>query len=135
MSERLNKPVPLLCLLAGLVVPGIGHLLLGSRRRGVQFLLVVCVTFGFGLLVTSGHAVSWTDHRFAFFCQVLTGLPAALGVVIDLSRGAVGGSTIPPIDTVARLDLGILFTMVAGLLNLLIAHDAYERAQRRRVAA
>ena len=34
----------------------------------------------------------------------------------------------PPDAIVAVIDLGMLFTMVAGILNLLVAFDAFDRA-------
>jgi hypothetical protein len=97
----------------------------------------ILATFAIGWWITRGHAVSWDAHPFAFVFQALTGLPAFAGGVYDVMRvGQLGevAARLPGNAIVAVLDLGMLFTMVAGLLNLVVAHDAYDRALSRRGA-
>lgn len=128
------RPDPILCALAAWILPGSGHLLLGMRRRGLQYMACILVTFAVGLYLTQGFAVSWESHRLAFVFQVPVGLTTGVGMLLGGSRTGGFGAAIPPDEVVAHMDLGLLFTMVAGLLNVLIVYDACERAVLRRAA-
>lgn len=121
---------PILCLALGAAVPGGGHLLLGERRRGLLYLGLLVGTFAFGVILSRGHAVSLSQHPVAFIVQVLCGAPTLLAALVDFLRN----SPLPGVDAVAVLDLGILFTAIPGLLNVLVAYDAYEHAVHRRQA-
>ncbi len=132
-ADALAPPLsPMLVLLFSWLVPGAGHFWLGRHGKGVGFFLVIVGTFYFGFRVSQGHAVSLAEHPVAFVAQALTGLAAIVPVLRDLVASAVARipaapAPVPP-DVVATLDLGILFTIVAGLLNLLVCVDAYGRA-------
>jgi hypothetical protein len=113
---------------------------------------MVCIltTYFSGLAMGDGHVVyaSWTkaDKRWQYFCQVGVGLPALPALVQN--RRVMGGKEplmdgimAPPKqpvileseDELARwheklssdFDLGTLYTMIAGLLNVLAVCDAY----------
>ncbi|MHC4390011.1 MAG: DUF6677 family protein [Planctomycetota bacterium] len=118
------SPPSLVCLLAGWILPGGGHFLQGRTRRGIEYFCAVTFTFAIGLAITKGACVSYDQHQFAFYFQVLTGIPAFVGLMVDGTRGGM-----PHDSIVAVLDLGMLFTMIAGILNLLIAFDAFDRAR------
>lgn len=138
---------PELAALWGWLWPGAGHLY--QRRYGKGFLFMVCVlsTYFFGLALGGGHVVyaSWkeTDKRWQYFVQVATGLPA-LPAIVQARRVKSGrqplfdGIMAPPqiIDGQCQLaqwhrdyhlffELGTLYTMIAGLLNVLAIYDAY----------
>jgi hypothetical protein len=119
-------------LILGWLLPGAGHFVLGQRWRGVAFFVLLTATFALGLVLTEGGAVSFEEHRIALCAQIFAGAPALAGLVRDHGRyAAVEGFSIRPImspEVVAMIDLGLLFTMLAGLLNLLLIVDAYERA-------
>jgi LCP family protein required for cell wall assembly len=102
----------LLALLAGLLVPGAGHLLLGRRRRGIAWLAPVLV------LVVAAVALYLTGGATAFLVLAVTpGVLAGLGVAngllalyrvaaaIDLARPVVAGRA--PVTAVV-LGMGLL---------------------------
>jgi hypothetical protein len=133
---------PAFVFIASWLVPGSGHFLLGQRWRGVAFCAAIAATFAFGLVITEGWCVSPSEHRLAFFAQVFAGLPFVAGYLIDMAHQAPVrvplGATITVAGmsnaVIAALDLGLVFTMVAGLLNLLLALDAADRAGARKEA-
>jgi hypothetical protein len=129
--------------------PGAGHLYQGRRVKAALFMVCVLATFFFGLALGQGHVVyaSWlkSDRRWQYFCQVGVGLPALPALVQNrLVRSGkepwFGGVMAPPAvvlenseDELAgwheqlssKFDLGTLYTMIAGLLNVLAICDAF----------
>jgi hypothetical protein len=131
---------PILVFFAAWLVPGAGHYLLGQRWRGVAFFVAIVASFALGEVVTQGFAVSPREHTLAFFGQVFAGVPFGVGWAIDALRahtsegagfGGLGNHGMSD-AVIARIDLGLVFTMVAGLLNLLLALDATDRANAAR---
>jgi len=142
---------PLAALLAW-VWPGAGHIY--QRRYAKAILYMVCIlgTYFFGLALGEGKVVyaSWNevDKRWQFPLQLGVGLPTMPAVVQSMvvRRGGeplFGGLMAPPrryrdkqdkwVDELAdwhkglniRFELGTLYTMIAGLLNVLAIWDAY----------
>ena len=126
--------------------PGAGHV---YQRR--VFMLSILAMYFFGLTMGEGHVVyaSWTetDKRWHYFCQVGVGLPA-LPALVQANRvlrenepPLYDGLMAPPEQPVelnsedelahwhktmdAKFELGTLYTMIAGLLNILVVCDAY----------
>ena len=111
-------------------VPGRGHLLLGRVGRGLLLGSIVYLMFGIGLML-GGHLyglhnvadVGILAYVFGF-CDLGTGLLylgslwMGVGLVDQASR--------------ATAEYGNIFMMVAGLLNYLLALDAYDLAVRRK---
>ncbi len=124
------RPNPTLVLLAAWLVPGAGAWLLGRRARGIAYFLALGATFLFGLRITEGHAVSVREHPVVFAVELPAGIVALAPAISELLRDAGPPGRLPS-HLVGTIDLGFLFCMVAGLLNLLLAADAYERATRR----
>ncbi len=111
---------------AAWLVPGLGHLLLGRREKGLIFLITLPLMFACGL---------WLQGRlFPFdWSQPLVGLAA----VADLGMGAAyfvaramnaGAGAVVAIT----FEYGNTFTIVAGLLNMLVVLDAFDVAQGRK---
>ena len=115
--------------------------------KGVLFMVCILSTYFFGLAMGGGHVVyaSWneTERRWQYFCQVGVGIPA-LPAIVEARRRATGRGTLfggimaPPVinrerDELAQwhkeyhlyFELGTLYTMIAGLLNVLVIYDAY----------
>jgi hypothetical protein len=115
----------LLCLGAWLL-PGAGHLWLKRTRKGIVFLVVLLSMFGVGL-VLEGRIFPFEPS------QPLV----ALAAIADLGIGGVyflawgmgwgAGRVVAP-----TYEYGNTFLIVAGLLNLLIAIDAYDIALGRK---
>jgi hypothetical protein len=140
---------PALAALLAWLWPGAGHLYQRRKVKGVLFMVCVLATYFFGLVLGEGHVVyaSWlkSDRRWQYLCQVGVGLPALPALVQNrLVRSGEkplwGGIMAPPVEVLEnsedelaewnaklsnRFDLGILYTMIAGLLNVLAICDAY----------
>ncbi len=100
------------------VLPGLGHFVIGRRAKAFYFGGLVLGFFGLGLLLGEGASVSTARFPYHFIGQVLVGLPALLA---DQFLGVV-----PLGRTVDRLELGVVMTTVAGIMNLVVMVDAYE---------
>ncbi len=132
--------------------PGAGHLYQRRYAKGILFMVVVLGMFFFGLLIGEGHVVyaSWTktDRRWQYLCQLGAGLPALPALVqarrvfrVPKQPPLWNGFMAPPEQPVRpeaadqlagwherlsyRFELGTLYTMIAGLLNVLAIYDAY----------
>lgn len=158
MRERGKSP-ELAAVLAWLI-PGSGHLYAGFRVKGIGALVFVLGLFTWGLLLSRGDAVSLrkdNGHEYAFLAQIGAGLPTLVGLAYNHEKIPGFKPEWPDINDpadsdryAARLpdnDTGLLFTMIAGLLNLLLIHDALngvpggiarreeEERRKRRIAA
>ena len=127
--------------------PGAGHLYQRRYAKGVLYMVCILSTYFFGLAMGGGHVVyvSWnsSEWRWQYICQVGVGIPA-LPAIIEARRAKMGRPTLfggimaPPRitsdgDELAQwhkkyhlyFELGTLYTMIAGLLNVLAIYDAY----------
>jgi hypothetical protein len=117
---------PTLTLLAGWLVPGAGHLLLGKWVRGLLLMLSIIGMFAVGIAL---QGKVYTPN---------TGEPLdMLGFAGDLGSGllyllarVVGWGQAPVLIAVA--DYGTKFIVVAGLLNIVAAVDAHSLANGRK---
>jgi hypothetical protein len=128
----------------GWLVPGLGHIYQGRTRKGPLFMISILSTFFYGLFISDGRAVyaSWIegDKRLPYLCQVCVGLPALPAIVQTYlvrngKQPLLGGVMAPPVDmgqlnewykTLHRyFELGTVYTMIAGLLNVLAIYDAW----------
>ncbi len=133
----------------GWLWPGAGHLYQRRYAKGILFMVCILSTYFYGLAIAGGHVVyaSWKgpEKRWQYFCQLGVGVPA-LPALVQARRdklGAaphLGGIMAPPrydpyrrVDELSEwhlqykllFDLGTLYTMIAGLLNVLAVYDAY----------
>lgn len=98
------------------LVPGVGHFYLGMRRQGIIIAVTIWCTFFLGLLL-GGIDLIDPHLQTPWFCaQILAGLPAVIAVFLQNPDVAAGFGK--------GVDLGQLYTGVAGLLNLLCVVDA-----------
>jgi hypothetical protein len=131
--------------------PGAGHLYQGRTAKGLLFMVCILGTFFFGLWLGDGRVVyaSWrpNDVRLPYLCQVGVGLPA-LPALVQAQRvrsdkePLFDGRMAPPhlpdgrnsYDELAEwhkklnryFELGTVYTMIAGLLNILAVYDALD---------
>jgi hypothetical protein len=130
--------------------PGAGHLYQRRYVKGTLFMVCILGTFFFGLAIAHGRSVysSFTpqDRRWQYVCQFGVGTPSLLAlvqrqrVIIRGEEPLFNGFMAPPHpvdpehhDELADwhreyhryLDLGTLYTMIAGLLNALVIFDAF----------
>ena len=117
---------PALALLAGWLVPGAGHLLLGKWVRAGLLMVSIVGMFAIGIAL---QGKVYTPN---------TGEPLdMLGFVGDLGSGLLyglarllGWGQAPVLTAVA--DYGTKFIVVAGLLNIVAAVDAHSLASGRK---
>lgn len=141
---------PVVAAILGWLIPGAGHLYQGRRLKGWLYLVCILGTYIVGLWLGGGHCVyaSWTpeDRRWQFVCQAGVGLPVLPAIVQNRRVMAnqpplLAPVLAPPIQPVIpgdrdelaswyhdfnwRYDVGTLYTIIAGLLNILAIFDAY----------
>jgi len=102
------------------LVPGAGHLVQGRRQKGVIFLVALPVMFAIGLAL-DGRLFPFVFSEplvgLAAIANVGMGLPYFIATGLALGNGVV---------TAAAYEYGNTFLIVSGLLNTLVAIDAYD---------
>lgn len=143
-DDEIDLKDPIIAAGLAWLLPGLGHLYQGRTAKGILFMVCILGTFFSGLFFSNGHAVyaSWTDwdRRLPYLCQVGVGLPALPALVQNyLVRSGkaplFGGVMAPPASAQELndwyrelnryLELGTVYTMIAGLLNVLAIYDAW----------
>jgi hypothetical protein len=124
-QETRSGGLVLLCLGAW-AIPGVGHLWLGRRPKGVIFLVALPLMFAIGL---ANHGrlfpfdLSEPLAGLAALADLGIGLPYFVASALSLGTGEVRAVT---------YEYGNAFLVVAGLLNLLTVIDAYDVAVGRK---
>ena len=105
--------------ITGWVVPGLGHMLLGQKGRGLIIAAGIGLMWVGGLLIGGVGVIDREQHPVWFFGQLLVG-PS---IAVDFFR--------PYLDyqpALARVhEQGMLYVAMAGLLNLLAMIDVLYR--------
>ncbi|MEO6911932.1 MAG: DUF6677 family protein [Edaphobacter sp.] len=123
-----SSSMALLVLLAGWLVPGAGHLLLGKWVRGVLLFVTLVLMFSIGLAL---HGKIYSPNTgdlldvLNFAGDLGTGLFYVVAKVFDLGQAAV---------LTVSADYGTKFIVVAGLLNVIAAVDAHSLATGRKAS-
>jgi hypothetical protein len=115
----------LICAAAWLI-PGLGHIWLGRRQKGITFLVALTLMFGFGL---------WLEG--ALFPFQITEPLVALGALADLGNGlpyVIARATGAGAGRVVAItyEYGNTFLIVAGLLNMLVVLDVFDIVKGRK---
>lgn len=125
-ADRAQTTNPTLISIAALLVPGAGHLWQGRVQKGMVFLIGIPLMFAVGL---------WLNGR--LFPFELTQPLVALAAVASLGNGlpyliadALGFGV--GVVTAVTYEYGNTFVIVSGLLNMLVALDAYDIALGRK---
>lgn len=109
------------------LLPGAGHLYLRRTSKGVTFLGAIGALFLLGLAMDSRLEVSLglDDILASLFslAQMAIGVPYFVARMLGYESGQV---------TSVTFEYGNTFTAVAGLLNVLVALDAYDIAVGRK---
>lgn len=125
-SSAQGKVAPAIALVAGWIVPGAGHLLLGKWMRGLLLAVSIVCMFAIGIALNGKVYAPNTGDPLDM-----------LGFVGDLGSGLLyglarifgwGATTVQ----IAVADYGTKFVVVAGLLNLVAAVDAHSLASGRK---
>ncbi len=150
---EVNLREPWIAGLLAWLCPGVGHFYQRRYAKGTLFMVCVLSTFFFGLVLGEGRVVyasrAKNDFRWQYICQVGAGLPA-LPALVQSYRVAQGkqpffaderGDAVfapPPGEIhpqehdhlaewhlrIPFFEMGTLYTMIAGLLNVLAIYDA-----------
>lgn len=133
-------------LLAGVLawlLPGLGHLYLGKKRRAAAFFLLVGGAFSLGL-VCSGNLAVVDDLRAPVLTKLQVMADLAMGPVEPVARRAIYGELIyenprpgarvlpPPLEKRRERSLhrwslyGSSYLLAAGLMNMLLIFDAWD---------
>jgi hypothetical protein len=132
------------------LIPGAGHLYQGRYAKGILFAVCILGTYFFGLALGGGKVVYASfrqpDMRYPYLCQVAVGIPALPALiqrqrVMNDREPLWNGFMAPPKQPVheqhrdqladwhramkSNFELGTLYTMIAGLLNVLAIYDAF----------
>ncbi len=134
-----DLPAPPLVALAAWLIPGSGYWLIGQRTRAVTIGMTIILLFGLGVLIAGircvqapnmaaqGSILSRVLDKPWFLGQVLTG-PIGLGSAWA-SDAAAHSTAYGKIESKSRImEIGTLYTAVAGMLNLLAIIDSAHRA-------
>ena len=118
-----------LCVVATWIVPGAGHWLLGRRGKALLYFALITFTYVFGIWLAAGRNVRLDQDTMDlyFFGESFCG--GFTLVAWWLTRG------LELVFEQPLLDAGLLFSTVAGLLNLCVMVDVYETARPRPAAA
>jgi hypothetical protein len=111
---------------SGWLVPGLGHMMLGRRKRGLVFFAVVVSMFALGLVMKGELFPLDTSQPLTFLAglaEIGVGLPYFIAKLTGLGAGEI---------TAVTYEYGYTFCIVAGLLNALIVLDAYDIAIGRK---
>ena len=123
--------MPIAGLLAWLV-PGLGHIYLGHRARGIICLVTITLTFWTGVAVGSvQNTVAPHSRTLWFTAQLCAGSNAlaayALHIRVDPRSARSSQQTV--VTHWSSSEIGVHYAGVAGLLNLLVIFDAVARAE------
>ncbi len=138
-----------LALLAGWIVPGLGHVLLGRARRGVLFALLVLGSYALGM--SHDGRLALRDPRQPFLTSLQVIANVGIGPLDLLARYSVYGRpayglSIQAISagdravgeifrerTRSALSIyGTAYAWTAGLMNLLLLFDLWDVGRGRR---
>jgi len=132
------KPYPMgmrvLAVVLAWLIPGAGHFVLGKFGRGLLFLVLIAGSFLLGLSLHGRLYAPVADATTLLhvdlisvlwsFAQVGTGLCYILGHVLGFGANYRPGAP--------TYEYGNTFMFLAGLLNYLVIHDAFDIAAGRK---
>lgn len=130
------------------LVPGLGHIYQGRTGKGVLYAVCILGLYLVGLVLGEGKVVYWgwinpmrhpEEFRLSSVGQLGVGLPALLSLLQGTLQyygmdPLFGGFMAEPKLEVLNglhprlgkfLEIGTLYTVMAGLLNVLAIYDAY----------
>jgi hypothetical protein len=123
-----SSSMALLVLIAGWLVPGAGHLLLGKWARGLILFATLVLMFGIGAAL-QGKIYSPNTGDLLDILNFAGDLGSGLLYVVAKLFG-FGQAAVVTVSA----DYGTKFMVVAGLLNVIAAVDAHSLATGRKTS-
>lgn len=123
-----SSSMALLVLIAGWLVPGAGHFMLGKWVRGLLLFVTLVLMFSIGVALQGKIYSPNTGDLLDilnFAGDLGTGLLYVVAKLFDLGQVAV---------VTVSADYGTKFMVVAGLLNVIAAVDAHSLATGRKAS-
>jgi hypothetical protein len=118
-------PLPALMILTWLV-PGLGHLLLGRRRRALVFAAVIAIAFVVGLVLQGELIVPKAGDPLSYLACLADLGNGALFVAAKLAGLGAG------VITADSYEFGNTFLLTAGMMNLLLVLDVHDIVSGRK---
>ncbi len=118
------------------ILPGLGHIYLGQRSRGLVLLVTITATFWTGVAIGSVQGtVDPTERKIWFFAQIGTGGNAISALALNRITTSEdrANNRKPVVTNWVAAEVGVHYTGVAGLLNILVIFDAVSRADPSRL--
>jgi hypothetical protein len=121
--DPVERPSPFLPVFLAWLVPGAGHLKIGRLWPGVFTFSAILPLYVGGMALAGFENVSWERHPIYFwalhvFCGALTGAAAMFTRHVEL------------VEAMPDQSVGMLFTAVASLLNVIAISDVWSRCRR-----
>ena len=125
-----------LTFLLGWLIPGAGHWYVGRRGKALLFFVLLMSIFFVGFALGDFKNVYFSHQRIAILGQICLGLPTILisfRSILSFLSEAYGKSAsltfgLGPREFFPLYDVGTIYTVIAGLLNFVVALDAYRLA-------
>ena len=97
--------------------PGAGHWYLGFRKKAIFYFLIITATFLVGMAIADFRNINIHRHPYFFIAFSFYG-----GATFIAQLATQGLTLVRPLE---RLEIGCLYSAVAGLLNVLVMIDAF----------
>lgn len=129
-------------LLAGIVawvIPGGGHLVVGDRKRGIIFLVTITLTFWTGIAIGGvKNTVSPQERTLWFAGQICAGGHCLAALTWAKFIPDPRASKQYPADIIGygrSEEVSVVYTAIAGMLNILVVLDVLVRAEQKAILA
>jgi len=128
-EARTDKPAPSpglspdVQVLAGWLVPGLGHILQRRFARGVAVFSILVGMLVLGTILAEGSNLDRERHFYYWAGQFLVGLP---GMLLEIGHGHA-----PVSGEMPYVDAGLVMVCLSGLLNVLALLDVHGFAETR----
>lgn len=137
MADRKSSNKPPSAAIAALlawVAPGLGHWWIGEKPRAVIFFVVTCVTFWGGVAVGGVRATVNPQENGLWIAAQLCMGPQGLVALVTSKHLASLPEELQFKASWPSADLGVIYSGVAGLLNLLVIIDVLARVEALQVS-
>jgi hypothetical protein len=135
MKKTASHASPLRVPIAGIlgwIIPGLGHLYIGERTRGLIFMITIALTFWGGVAVGGvKNTVNPQERSLWFMGQVCAGAHPFLAIAWSRQIEVPANSDKTRYIAYGQMeDISIVYTAIAGMLNILVILDVLTRAEQ-----